>query len=67
MTPNGTLTTLYSFTGGADGGSASEPFDRGPRWESIWSRRFPGFYAPSMFKITTSGVFTTLYNSANRV
>src|SRR5579871_1940604 len=57
MTPDGTLTALYSFTGQADGERPISGLTRGS------DGNFYGTNQTAIFKITPGGAFTTLYNS----
>lgn len=57
MTPDGTLTALYSFTGQADGQSPTSGLALGS------DGNFYGTNSSAIFKITPAGTFTTLYNS----
>ena len=63
LTPSGTLTTLYSFTGGNDGANPMGPLVVGTDGNLYGTT---GEYstptgAGTFFKITTAGVFTTLH------
>jgi uncharacterized repeat protein (TIGR03803 family) len=70
ITPEGSLTTLYSFAGGADGSYPTAPPIEGldgnfygttaAGGESLTSGQYG-----SVYKITPSGVFTTLHTFAN--
>jgi len=57
MTPDGTLTALYSFTGQADGLRPTSGLTLGS------DGNFYGTNQTAIFKITPGGTFTTLYNS----
>lgn len=57
ITPGGTLTALYSFTGQADGANPQNGLTLGN------DGNFYGTTPTSIFKITPSGTLTTLYNS----
>jgi uncharacterized repeat protein (TIGR03803 family) len=57
ITPGGTLTAIYSFTGQADGGNPQNGLTLGK--DGI----FYGTTPTSIFKITPSGTLTTLYNA----
>jgi len=58
MTPDGTLTALYSFTGQADGGRPISGLTLGS------DGNLYGTNQSAIFKVTPGGTFTTLYNSA---
>jgi uncharacterized repeat protein (TIGR03803 family) len=70
ITPEGSLTTLYSFTNGADGADPTAPPIEGldgnfygttaAGGESVTDGQYG-----SVYKITPSGVFTTLHTFAN--
>ncbi len=57
MTPDGTLTTLYSFTGQADGFNPTSGLILGS------DGNLYGTNQSAIFKITPGGAFTTLYNA----
>jgi len=75
ITTSGTFTSLYSFTGGADGAAPADgvtlagdgnlygltPYEFGPPPPGGAPVTFPIF--STMFRISTSGAFTTLYTS----
>ena len=66
ITPAGTLTTLYSFTGGADGGAPKAGLVQG-KDGNFYGRTTSGGsgnYSDggTVFKITPAGVLTTLYS-----
>ena len=64
ITPGGTLTSLYSFTGGNDGANPSAALAQG------WDGNFYGVTSGggtnggygTIFRITAQGAFTTLYS-----
>jgi uncharacterized repeat protein (TIGR03803 family) len=71
ISSNGALTTLYTFTGGSDGGKPQAALVQGSdgslygttavlevRWRLGWNVVSLG----TAFKITTNGAFTTLYS-----
>jgi uncharacterized repeat protein (TIGR03803 family) len=69
ITPSGSLSTLYTFTGGADGWATSG-LTLGADGNLYGTTEFAGFFRNSfcesygcgtLFRITPSGVFTTLY------
>ena len=65
LSPDGSLKTLYSFTGGADGyipvGSLSLG-DDGALYGATRFNTIRGFlFYGTLFKVTTNGAFTTLY------
>ena len=68
VTPAGTLTTLYSFSGGTDGSAPSvlvQAID-GNFYGTTSGLNVFGQFAgiePTIFKITSGGVLTTLYRS----
>jgi len=58
----GTLTTLYSFTGGTDGSVPSGPFVQGTDGYLYGSTQLGGAHsAGTIFKITTAGKLTVLH------
>ncbi len=75
ITRAGAFTSLYSFTGGADGAAPADgvtlagdgnlygltPYDFGPPPPGGVPETFPIF--STMFRISTSGTFTTVYTS----
>ncbi|HWV99332.1 MAG TPA: choice-of-anchor tandem repeat GloVer-containing protein [Candidatus Acidoferrum sp.] len=65
LTTNGALTTIYSFTGGTDGSSPNGPLvqgDDGSLYGTTAHSTFRGFqFYGTIFKLTTNGVFSTLY------
>ena len=56
ITPGGTLITLYSFTGGADGANPYAGLVQG------FDRNFYGTSGSTVFRITPGGILTTLYS-----
>jgi uncharacterized repeat protein (TIGR03803 family) len=64
ITPQGTLTVLYSFTGGTDGSGPCGGLTLGTEGNfygtTIWSGQRQA--AGTVFKITPTGSFTTLYS-----
>jgi uncharacterized repeat protein (TIGR03803 family) len=60
VTPNGLLTTLYSFTNGTDGYIPSGQLVQGTDGNFYGVTRRDEFYG-SIFKITPGGALTTLY------
>ncbi len=66
ITPGGTFTSLYSFTGGADGGSPMGSLAFGLDGRLYGTASTGGFYGNgTVFRLTTNGVFTTLTAFAN--
>lgn len=74
MTPNGTLATVYSFTGAGDGGFPASALIQGSDGDlygttiGTYSGTTSGAQFGTIFKLTTSGTLTTLYtfgSSAN--
>ena len=63
ITPDGSVSNLYSFTGGADGGSPEATLVQGVDG-SLYGTTSEGGTSSSgtVFKITTNGTFTTLYS-----
>jgi len=62
LTLGGTLTTLYSFTGGTDGGQPSAPFVQGTDGNLYGSAQFGGTHGDgTIFKITAAGKLTVLH------
>jgi uncharacterized repeat protein (TIGR03803 family) len=65
LTPGGTFTTIYSFTGGTDGKFPNGPLAQGPDgalYGTTQHSTFHGFaFYGVVFKVTTGGAFTTLY------
>ncbi len=62
MTPAGTLTTIYSFMGGADGISPECQLTIGSDGSLYGTTQYGGvFGAGTVFKVTTSGTLTTLH------
>ena len=63
ITPGGALTTLYSFTNGADGGSPTAGLIRATD-ENLYGPTQQGGAQDdgTIFKITSSGTLTTLYS-----
>ncbi|WP_161554290.1 choice-of-anchor tandem repeat GloVer-containing protein [Stenotrophobium rhamnosiphilum] len=63
ITPSGTLTTLYSFTGGADGGRSTVALVQGNDGNFYGTTPYGGSGSTgTVFKITPTGVLTTLYS-----
>ena len=63
ITPAGTLTTLYSFTGGADGNGLSGTLAFGPDGNLYGTSLVGGARdLGTIFRITPSGTFATLYS-----
>ncbi len=70
ITPSGTLTTLYSFTGGDDGihplaglvQTADGNLYGTTGFGGLNGTRCPGDGCGTVFKIALSGTLTTLYN-----
>ncbi|WP_245585195.1 chitobiase/beta-hexosaminidase C-terminal domain-containing protein [Solimonas flava] len=62
LSPSGTLTTLYSFSGGADGGAPSAALVAGSdgKFYGTTSTGGSGGYG-TLFKLTSSGSLTTLH------
>jgi uncharacterized repeat protein (TIGR03803 family) len=66
ITPGGTLTTLYSFTGGTDGGSPSGTLVRGSDGNFYGTAAVGGLgQRGTVFKLTPSGALTTLHAFGN--
>ncbi len=62
LTSSGTLTTLYSFTGGTDGSGPSAPLVQGTDGNLYGSAQFGGAHnAGTIFKISTAGKLTVLH------
>ncbi|HZM05034.1 MAG TPA: choice-of-anchor tandem repeat GloVer-containing protein [Candidatus Saccharimonadales bacterium] len=61
MSTNGSLTTLYSFTGGYDGGNSTAGLIEG-RDGNLYGTTAGGDYFGTLFRITTSGAFTVIYS-----
>ena len=63
MTTNGTLSTLYSFTGGNDGASPVAGLVRGTDGNFYGTAEYGGTNdSGTVFKIMTDGTFTSLYS-----
>jgi uncharacterized repeat protein (TIGR03803 family) len=63
MTTNGTLTTLYTFTGGADGAYPYAALVQGTNGNFYGTTVGGGDYGSgTVFKMTTNGTLTTLYS-----
>ena len=67
ITTNGLLTTLYSFSGGSDGGSPSGNLVQGSDGSIYGTTPFYGTNGGggTLFKITTNGFLTTWYSFTN--
>src|SRR6476469_10299858 len=66
VTPDGVVTTLYSFTDGADGSLPRAPLVKGPDGNfygtTVRGKTDPNStYSGTIFKITPAGVLTTLH------
>jgi uncharacterized repeat protein (TIGR03803 family) len=62
VTPSGTFTTMYSFTGGSDQASPAPGLVLGSDG-NFYDTTFTGGYGiGTVFKMTTAGTFTTLYS-----
>ena len=63
MTTNGTLSTLYSFTGGSDGDMPVGGLVQGADGNFYGTTQWGGTNdSGTVFKITTNGTFTSLYS-----
>jgi len=63
ISPAGKLTTIYAFTGGTDGGEPAATLVRGRDGEYYGTTPYGGSDAwGTVFKVTSSGVMTTLYS-----
>jgi uncharacterized repeat protein (TIGR03803 family) len=63
LTPTGTLNTIYSFAGAADGASPAGPLVEGPDGNFYGATGQAGAQgAGTIFKISSAGVLTTLYS-----
>jgi len=63
ITPNGTLTSLYSFTGGNDGANPQVALVQGGGGGFYGTTQYGGVNGyGNVFKITTNGQFRTLYS-----
>jgi uncharacterized repeat protein (TIGR03803 family) len=63
ITPNGILTSLYSFTGGSDGARPSAPLVQGGDGNFYGTTENGGTNSfGTVFKITPSGTLTSLYS-----
>src|ERR1035441_1873745 len=63
ISSNGTLTTLYSFTGGNDGGNPAVGLVQGSDGSFYGTTEYGGTNnAGTVFKISTNGALTTLYS-----
>jgi uncharacterized repeat protein (TIGR03803 family) len=63
LTPSGTLTTLYSFTGEVDGASPSAGLIQGSEGNFYGTTQFGGAHGEgNVFELTPSGTLTTLYS-----
>jgi uncharacterized repeat protein (TIGR03803 family) len=68
ISPNGMLTTLYSFTGGSDGANPQGGMVQGSDGSFYGTTLFGGKYGAgvygsgTVFKISPTGVLTTLYS-----
>ena len=67
MTTNGTLTTLYSFSNGTDGGNPQAALTLGTDGNFYGTTANGGGGNGTVFKVTTNGTLTTLvsYNGSN--
>jgi len=67
MTPSGTLTVLYTFTGGADGRAPQAPPVEGLDGNFYGTTPYGGSSAScgTIYKITPSGTFSVLYTFVN--
>ena len=62
LTLGGTFTTLYSFTGAADGSAPSAPFVQGTDGNLYGSSQYGGAHnCGTIFKITTAGKLTVVH------
>jgi uncharacterized repeat protein (TIGR02543 family) len=64
ITPTGFLTTLYSFTGGADGANPSAPLVLGADGNFNGTTQAGGIEFGTVFQITPTGSLTTLHSFA---
>jgi uncharacterized repeat protein (TIGR03803 family) len=65
ISSNGSLTTLYSFTGGNDGGNPYAPLVKGSDGDFYGTTQTGGAYtneAGTVFKINAKGALTSLYS-----
>lgn len=64
ITPSGTLTTLYTFTNGVDGGMPNASLTQDADGTLYGTTPIGGnsSYNGTVFSLTSSGVFTTLYS-----
>jgi uncharacterized repeat protein (TIGR03803 family) len=62
ITPDGFLSNLYSFTGGADGGSPEAKLVQGGDGTLYGTTSEGGSGSGTVFAISTNGVLTTLYS-----
>jgi uncharacterized repeat protein (TIGR03803 family) len=64
ITPSGTLTTLHSFSGGLDGDTPTSTLIQATDGNLYGTASYDGLYPNfgTVFKITTSGELTTLFN-----
>ena len=64
ITPSGKLTTLYSFSGGVDGDTPISTLIQATDGNLYGTAAYDGLYPNfgTVFKITTSGELTTLFN-----
>jgi uncharacterized repeat protein (TIGR03803 family) len=64
LSPSGTETVLYSFTGGADGGQPAAPLIRDSAGNLYGTTSAYGLcaYCGTVFKLDTTGTLTTLYS-----
>ncbi|WP_082661677.1 beta strand repeat-containing protein [Terracidiphilus gabretensis] len=63
LTPTGTINTIYSFTGSADGSNPAGPLVEGPDGSFYGATGSAGAQgAGTIFKVTSAGVLTTLYS-----
>jgi len=61
ITTNGSLTTLYSFTGGMDGGNSTASLMQASDG-NLYGTASGGNLFGALFRITTNGAFTALYS-----
>jgi uncharacterized repeat protein (TIGR03803 family) len=61
LTPAGVLTTIYTFTGGADGSEPTGALTLGGDGNFYGVTSYSGGGSGTVFKVTPAGVLTTLY------